>query len=75
MDPQSPAALTFILRLWLEKDDAGHAPGEWRGELKHVPSGRSAYFRTFDGIAGALHRLLHEVEQESAQGAPHASGG
>ncbi|HWK89763.1 MAG TPA: hypothetical protein VNP72_07200, partial [Longimicrobium sp.] len=49
-------AHSFILRVWLERSDG--EPGEWRGELKHVPSGETAFFRTLDGLQPLLERLL-----------------
>jgi hypothetical protein len=58
MTSHAPAAQSFILRVWLERDDASSTPGEWRGELKHVPSGQSAYFRTLEGLPPVLLRLL-----------------
>jgi hypothetical protein len=58
MTSHAPAAQSFVLRVWLERDDASSLPGEWRGELKHVSSGRSAYFRTLEGLPPVLRRLL-----------------
>ncbi len=58
MTSHAPAAQSFVLRVWLERDDAPSLPGEWRGELKHVPSGQSAYFRTLEGLPPVLRRLL-----------------
>lgn len=65
-----PPARSFILRVWLEPG-AGDRPetGEWRGELKGVPGGESAYFRGFD----ALPPLLRRLTQMPAQDAPAAA--
>jgi hypothetical protein len=58
MTTPAPAARTFILRVWLEPG-AGDRPetGEWRGELKGVPGGETAYFRGFDALPPVLRRL------------------
>ncbi len=68
MTSDPPAAQTFILRVWLERDDASLLPGEWRGELKHVPSGRAAYFRTLEGLPPVLHRLLEATARAGTAG-------
>jgi hypothetical protein len=75
MTSHPPAAQSFVLRVWLERDDAASAPGEWRGELKHVPSGRSAYFRTLEGLPPVLLRLLDGTRDAEAAPAPDAPRG
>lgn len=62
MTSHPPAAQTFIVRVWVEPGDAASQAGEWRGELKHVPSGRSAYFRTLEGLTPVLQRMLEAPE-------------
>ena len=57
MTSSAPPAQTFILRVWLEPAPPP-AAGEWRGELKHVPTGTTAYFRTFEGLPPLLQRLV-----------------
>ncbi len=54
----SQPARSFILRLWLEQSDRGDADGEWRGEVKQVPTGDSAYFRTLEALPPLLAALL-----------------
>jgi hypothetical protein len=49
-------AHTFILRVWLERQ--GPEPGEWRGELRHVPSGERVFFRGFHALPPLLAHLL-----------------
>lgn len=66
MTSHAPAAQSFILRVWLERDDTSALPGEWRGELKHVPSGRAAYFRTLEGLPPVLRRLLESTPEGTA---------
>jgi hypothetical protein len=39
----------FIVRLWRE---SGHpSPGQWRGSVEHVPSGRRLYFVSLSDLA------------------------
>ena len=54
-------AITLVVRLWFERSDAEPAAGEWRGEIKLVPSGRVVHFR---GLEGMLDRVREVVEQE-----------
>ena len=55
MPAESSTARTFILRVWREPG----APGdEWRGEVKTVPAGETAYFRTWNGLPALMRRLL-----------------
>lgn len=61
-------AQTFILRVWMERDDASATPGELRGEVKHVPSGQSAYFRTLEGLPSVLGRLMDRTERDPSPG-------
>jgi hypothetical protein len=56
MSRETAPAHTFILRVWLERGNAD--PGEWRGELKHVPSGECVYFRGFSALPPLLAHLL-----------------
>ncbi|HEX6042349.1 hypothetical protein [Longimicrobium sp.] len=59
MPAQPPTSQTFILRVWLEPGPGGDA-GEWRGELKSVPGGETAYFRGWNGVGPALRRAVEE---------------
>ncbi|HEX9937496.1 MAG TPA: hypothetical protein VGB15_10245 [Longimicrobium sp.] len=51
---------SFVMRLW-EEPAGGDDGGELRGEIRHVPSGTTAYFRRLEGVAAALRRLLGQV--------------
>jgi hypothetical protein len=61
MPSPPPASQTFILRVWLEPGPGGEA-GEWRGEIKSVPGGETAYFRGWDAAAAALRRAVEGTE-------------
>ena len=57
MTPDLSPAHTFVLRVWLER--GGGAQGdEWRGELRRVPTGETAYFRTLEALPSLLARLV-----------------
>lgn len=51
---------SFVMRLW-EEPGGGDDGGELRGEIRHVPSGTTAYFRRLEGVSAALRRLLEQV--------------
>jgi hypothetical protein len=67
MTTPAPPARTFILRVWLEPG-AGDRPetGEWRGEIKGVPGGETAYFRGFDALPPLLRRLAEREAESTA---------
>jgi hypothetical protein len=67
MTTPAPPARTFILRVWLEPG-AGDRPetGEWRGEIKGVPGGETAYFRGFDALPPLLRRLAETQAERTA---------
>lgn len=66
MPAPTSTAQTFILRVWQEPGAPAEG-GEWRGEVKSVPRGETAYFRTWDGLPALLRRL--------AEGGEGAGGG
>jgi hypothetical protein len=39
----------FIVRLWRESGRT--SPGQWRGSVEHVPSGRRLYFVSLSDLA------------------------
>lgn len=41
--PDTPHSQLFTLSLWQE--DLGGGASEWRGKVRHVPSGETRYFR------------------------------
>ena len=54
----SDATQSFVLRVWRESGQHGEA--EWRGELRHVPTGRSAFFRTLEALPALVRRQAEE---------------
>jgi hypothetical protein len=57
MTRNPPQTCTVIIRMWLEpREGAGEA--EWRGEIKHVATGRTIYFRHLHSLPGKLRQFL-----------------
>jgi hypothetical protein len=58
---------TFIVRVWMEVRENGAATpedgAEWRGEIKHVPSGEVVYFRRLQALPEALERIIQRSTQ------------
>lgn len=62
-----PPSHLFTVRLWLE--ELGHGQTEWRGQVQHVLSGKSRYFRDSTGLTECLWAMLAELtgDEEAAQ--------
>ncbi len=52
-DP-APAASTFVVRLWPEPSVTEEGGFEWRGEIRHVTTGETRYFRRLSGLLAVL---------------------
>ncbi len=63
-DTQRPRTHIFMVRVWLE--DLGDGCTEWRGQVRHVISGRVRYFRDWPSLTTILPEMLAEPE-EAAQ--------
>jgi hypothetical protein len=50
----------FTLRVWQE--DLSEGRTEWRGQLRHVTSGQTRYFRDWQALIPLLLRLLEDAE-------------
>jgi hypothetical protein len=50
------ASYLFSVRLWME--DMGDGQTEWRGQLRHVASGETRYFRDWLALVALLQALL-----------------
>jgi hypothetical protein len=60
MTNRAPGAITLVVRLWFEGSEADPGAGEWRGEVKQVPSGRVFYFRGLEGLVERVREVVHE---------------
>jgi hypothetical protein len=58
----------FTLRIWGE--DQGEGRTEWRGQAKHVSSGATVYFRSWEALTNFLIETLERDKGESANLAP-----
>lgn len=56
----APGAVTLVVRLWFEGSETDPGTGEWRGEVKQVPSGRVFYFRGLDGLVDRVRAVIEE---------------
>jgi hypothetical protein len=54
----------FTVRLWLE--DLGDGRAEWRGQVQHVLSGETHYFREWPTLLALLRAILPPTEADSA---------
>jgi hypothetical protein len=53
-----PDSHLFTVRLWAEDLDADQR--EWRGQVQHVLSGETRYFRNAAGLYGILLAIMME---------------
>jgi len=54
----------FTVRLWMENLGDGRA--EWRGQVQHVLSGETHYFREWPTLLALLQAMLSPAEADSA---------
>ena len=54
----------FIVRLWVE--DLGDGRWEWRGQVQHVTSGETHYFREWTTLIAWLLAMLPDPEPRLA---------
>ena len=64
-EPSRRSSQLFTLRLWLEELGEGRA--EWRGQLRHVTSGQTYYFRSWQELATQMMKLLSDLEPPTDQ--------
>ena len=56
MQKSNDFSLVFTLRLWLE--ELGDGDTEWRGQVQHVISRESYYFRDWETLLALLQKIL-----------------
>lgn len=49
----------FVIRIWLEAQDETATVFTWRGQVRHVPSGRRIYVNGLEEIQAAIKRFMH----------------
>jgi hypothetical protein len=65
--PQRQSQL-FTVRLWVE--NLGDGRTEWRGQVQHVISGETRYFREWPTLIAWLVAMLPDPESHSGADAP-----
>ena len=54
----------FTVRLW--REDLGHGRLEWRGQVQHVLSGETRYFRDWAMLVEFVRAMLPGLEDNEA---------
>jgi hypothetical protein len=67
-DAPSPHSHLFTVRVWLE--ELGHGQTEWRGQVQHILSGKSRYFRNWASLLAFLQEMVSGDEGERGQNQP-----
>ena len=65
--PQKKSQL-FTVRLWVEQ--LGDGQTEWRGQVQHVISGETHYFREWPALIARLIAMLPDPESHPGVDAP-----
>lgn len=55
-----PEVQIFSVRLWSE--NLGDGQREWRGQVRHMPSGETRYFREWAVLAEFLQEMLPRLD-------------
>lgn len=58
----------FTLRIWREDLADGHI--EIRGQVSHVPTGKSYFFRNWQALENSLENILNQLESEGPDQSP-----
>jgi hypothetical protein len=67
-DAPPPRSHLFTVRVWLE--ELGHGQTEWRGQVQHVLSGKSRYFREWPSLLAFFQEMLPGDEGERGEDQP-----
>lgn len=57
--PTGAGSEFFTVRVWRESLTGDQ--GEWRGEVRHIPSGRQRFFRQWEMLVDFLRLTLEET--------------
>ena len=60
-DERHPPSHMFTLKLWQE--DLGAGQTEWRGQIQHVLTGHTRYFRGWSKLTTLLRQMLLEIKE------------
>jgi hypothetical protein len=59
---RQPSSFLFTLRVWHEQ--LGVNQSEWRGQVEHLMSGKTCYFRGWSTLVSFLEETLAILEQD-----------
>jgi hypothetical protein len=65
MTSPSTEVITLIVRLWFESSETDASASEWRGEIRHVPTGQFSYFRGLDGLVERIQAIIGQADGSS----------
>ena len=68
MDTGQQHSQLFTVRLWTE--ELGDGRREWRGQVRHVTSGETRYFREWPTLIAWLVAMLPDPESHPGVNAP-----
>jgi hypothetical protein len=57
-----PGGQIFSVRLWAEQLGYGQHEFEWRGQVRHLPSGETRYIRDWSALVAFLQEMLPRIE-------------
>jgi hypothetical protein len=60
-EPEQVKSQLFILRVW--EENLGDSRSEIRGQLKHILSGETEYFREWSNLLALLQQRLKDGEK------------
>jgi hypothetical protein len=66
-----PHTQSFTVRLWCE--DLGEGRSEWRGQVQHVSSGETRYFRDWQMLAVCVQDMLASCVERPATTPPNGA--
>ena len=69
MAPEPRRPHTLIVRIWPEPREIEGHQGEWRGEVRHVPSGAAAFFRGLEALGETVREMI-EPQGGQVSGGP-----
>jgi hypothetical protein len=61
MNSRKEKTHSFIVRVWLESREIKGALPQWRGEVKHVTSGKQIYLKNLTDITSFITPYLEEM--------------
>lgn len=74
MAPEPRRPHTLIVRIWPEPREIEGREGEWRGEVRHVPSGAVVFFRGLEALSGAVREMVEGQGEHVSGGPPEGEG-